>query len=87
MSNVEYRMKWYGEDEETATNKVVYLDISKMYDSLSASLQAGQLTPDQFVELVKLRFPKLNTEGLAEYIKENNSAQVVENPFSSFVDE
>lgn len=50
MSKIEYRMKWYGEDEETASSKV-----DELYDRLNRYMPAlsnGAITPELFVEAV-----------------------------------
>ena len=55
MSKVEYRMKWYGEDEETAkTNldKFSLNDLDTRINALLTGLQNGAITPEEFSRVV-----------------------------------
>ncbi|HPW95897.1 MAG TPA: phage portal protein [Paludibacteraceae bacterium] len=64
MSKVEYRMKWYGEDEETASGKV-----DELYDRLNRYMPAlsnGAITPEIFVEQVYGE----GHQDVVDYIKE-----------------
>lgn len=50
MSKIDFRMKWYGEDYETALK---YLQDNRLLiDDLMPALQNGAITPSDFVELV-----------------------------------
>lgn len=55
MSKVEYRMKWYGEDEDTARKalaKFTTIGIDTKINALLPALQAKVITPQLFVEQV-----------------------------------
>jgi hypothetical protein len=75
MSKIEYRMKWYGEDEETATNMVnkYYGDVSlqNRINAFIPALQSNAMTPTQFVELVYGNVP--DKQELIDYITKNLS--------------
>ncbi len=55
MSKVEYRMKYFGEDEKTAIKNLLKFDvdiITKKAEQLSTLLNDGYITPTAFVKLV-----------------------------------
>lgn len=55
MSKVEYRMKWYGEDEDTARemlDKFSLDDLDVRINSLLTALQSGAISPEAFVDEV-----------------------------------
>ena len=77
MSKVEYRMKWYGEDEDTAKKKVADYFLYDMIGKYSPALATGAMTPEQFVEKVYPDAP--NKEEIIEYIMEfTKSANVLD---------
>ena len=86
MSNVEYRMKWYAEDEETAFKQVGYLDVAKVLDTLHPSLSNGVMTPKQAVDLLSIKFKYLDVNGLEEYISNELQSQKM-TPIDPFADE
>ena len=66
LSKVEYRMKWYGEDEDTAKKKVADYFLYDMIGKYMPALSTGAMTPEQFVEKVYPDAP--NKEEIIEYI-------------------
>lgn len=55
MSKVEYRMKWYGEDEDVATEKLEKFsldDLDVRINALLTGLQSGAISPDEFAKQV-----------------------------------
>lgn len=77
MSKVEYRMKWYGEDEDTAKKKVADYFLYDMIGKYSPALATGAMTPEQFVEKVYPDAP--NKEEIIAYIMEfTKSANVLD---------
>ena len=86
MSNVEYRMKWYAEDEESAFKQVGYLDVAKVMDTIYPSLSNGVMTPKQAVELLRIKFKYLDINGLEEYILNELQSQKM-TPVDPFADE
>lgn len=67
LSKVEYRMKWYGEDEETAKKKVADYFLYDMIGKYMPALATGAMTPTQFVEKVYPDAP--NKEEIIAYIE------------------
>jgi len=68
MSVVEYRMRWYGEDEDTATEKYDDFFLYTIMNNYLTALSAGAITPTQYVEKV---FPNAdNQDEIIEYITE-----------------
>ena len=49
MSRVEYRVKWYGEDSDTATANVREYFLNEIIDDYLPALTQGGMTPTQFV--------------------------------------
>lgn len=71
MSKVEYRMKWYGEDEETATNnldKFSLNDLDIRINSMLTALQSGAITPEEFARVVYKGKDEAFINGMADYI-------------------
>ena len=52
MSKVEYRMKWYGEDKETAEKNIRDYFLYEIIDNYIPALTQGAMTPRDFVEKV-----------------------------------
>ena len=67
MSKEEYRMKWYGEDEDTAKEKVREYFHYELIDKYTPALVAGAITPEMFVD--KVYGDIENKEAVIEYIK------------------
>jgi hypothetical protein len=67
LSKVEYRMKWYAEDEDTAKKKVADYFLYDMIGKYSPALATGAITPEQFVEKVYPDAP--NKEEIIAYIE------------------
>lgn len=76
MSLVQYRMKWYAEDEETAIESVkkIYGDpeLLKRLQNFSPYLTQGTITPLQFVKMVYVDIKEESKQNeLAEEIRQN----------------
>ena len=72
MSKVEYRMKYFGEDEQTAIKNLLKFDvdiITKKAEQLSTLLNDGYITPTAFVKLVYGDY--------ASYIPDYNEAELI----------
>ena len=72
MSKIEYRMKYYGEDEKTATEKLLKFNvdiISNRAEQLTMMLNDGLITPEAFVKLVY--------SGLEEFIPDYNEQEMI----------
>ena len=72
MSKVEYRMKYFGEDEKTAVKNLLKFDvdiITKKAEQLSTLLNDGYITPTAFVKLVYGDY--------ASYIPDYNEAELI----------
>ena len=72
MSKVEYRMKYYGEDEKTAKENLVKFNVdivSHRAEQLTTMLNDGLITPEAFV--------KLAYAGLEEIIPDYNEAEMI----------
>ena len=68
MSVPEYRMRWYGEDEDTAKEKYDEFFLYSIMNNYLQALSTGAMTPTQYVEKV---FPDAtNQEEIIEYITE-----------------
>jgi A118 family predicted phage portal protein len=67
LSKEEYRMKWYGEDEDTAKNKVREYFHYELIDKYTPALVAGAITPEMFVD--KVYGEVENKQEVIEYIK------------------
>ena len=52
MSRVEYRVKWYGEDKDTAIANVKDYFLNEIIDDYLPALTQGGMTPTQFVDKV-----------------------------------
>ena len=79
MSKVEYRMKWYGEDEDTAIKNLAKFTtngIDTKINALLAALQSKAITPSMFVQIVygDLVNEKQKTE-LINYINDSFQSQ------------
>src|SRR5690606_20076804 len=48
MSNVEYRMKWYGEDEATALKNIRAYMLDSLINRYLPALTQGAITPEDF---------------------------------------
>jgi A118 family predicted phage portal protein len=70
MSKVEYRQKWYGEDEKTAKEKVQDYFLYDIIDKYTNAIKDGLLTPEQFVEKVYPDMKDTKKAELIEYISE-----------------
>lgn len=71
MSKVEYRMKWYGEDEETATanlDKFSLNDLDTRINSLLTGLQSGAITPEEYARVVYKGKDEAFISAMADYI-------------------
>lgn len=71
MSKVEYRMKWYGEDEETATknlDKFSLNDLDVRINSLLTALQSGAIDPKEFASVVYKGKDEAFITAMADYI-------------------
>ena len=71
LSKVEYRQKWYGEDEKTAEENIRKYSFDKVIADFTPALTQGTITPEKFVEKVYNFQP--NTEeynNIVNYIKE-----------------
>ena len=82
----EYRMKWYGEDEKTAIEKVRENFLYVMIDNYTQALTSGAMTPEQFVNKV---YPDdKNKPELIAYIEEfvNSSPEINMNPLYSGIE-
>ena len=72
MSKVEYRCKYYGEEEKTAIENLLKFNvdlITSKAEQLSTMLNDGYITPTAFVKLV--------FEPYAEFIPEYNEAELI----------
>lgn len=67
LSKVEYRMKWYGEDEDTAKKKVADYFLYDMLGKYMPALGTGAMTPAQFVDKVYPDAP--NKDEIIAYIE------------------
>ena len=67
LSKEEYRMKWYGEDEDTAKNKVKEYFHYELIDKYTPALVAGAITPEMFVD--KVYGEVENKQAVIDYIK------------------
>lgn len=71
MSKVEYRMKWYGEDEKTATqnlDKFSLNDLDTRLNSMLTALQQGAITPEEFSKVVYKGKDASFITGMTDYI-------------------
>lgn len=71
MSKIEYRMKWYGEDEETATEKLDKFSLNDLdirINSLLTALQSGAINPEEFARAVYKGKDEAFINGMADYI-------------------
>lgn len=73
LSVAEYRMKWFGEDEDTAKEKERELFISK---NIIALVSQGLITPEIYVDMYFPNAP--NKKEFVEYIKSNLTTQNIE---------
>ena len=74
MSKVEYRMKWYGEDEERARenlDKFSLDDVDVRINALLTALQSGAITPLEFAKLVYKGKDDTFINGMADYIEQS----------------
>jgi len=58
MTKVEYRMKWYGEDEKTAAEMIQKYFLYDIIDKYQNALTTGAMTPEQYVDKVFPNDPK-----------------------------
>ena len=71
MSKVEYRMKWYGEDEERARENLDRFslnDLDVRINSLLTALQSGAITPEAFARAVYKEKDEAYITTMADYI-------------------
>lgn len=95
MSPVEYRMKYYGEDEKTATEKLLKFNVdffTAKATSLYELLSNGTITPEVYVDLVYYGIEKYITnfdkEKFIEAINESlNNKTTMPSPFDLSFDE
>ena len=82
MTKVEYRMRWYGEDEKTAAKKVQEFFLYEIIDNYTSALTSGLMTPEQFVDTVYPGNPK--REEIIAYVTEfiAGSRQPENDPYS-----
>lgn len=76
MSKVEYRMRWYGEDEKTAKAKIKDYFLYEDINNYVSALQTGAINPELFVE--KVYGEHKDKSSLIQYISEfvQNAPQV-----------
>jgi A118 family predicted phage portal protein len=67
LSKEEYRMKWYGEDEDTAKAKVKEYFHYELIDKYTPALVAGAITPEIFVD--KVYGDRQDKETIIKYIR------------------
>lgn len=71
MSKVEYRMKWYGEDEDTAIKNLEKFsldDLDVRLNALLTGLQSGAISPEVFVSEVYKNKDETDKNAMVEYI-------------------
>lgn len=71
MSKVEYRMKWYGEDEERARENLDRFSLNDLdirINSLLTALQSGAITPEAFARAVYKEKDEAYIVSMADYI-------------------
>ena len=76
MSKVEYRGKWYGEQEEIATEKLDAFglnDLDTRINALLPALESGVITPEEFAKKVYKDKDDAEITQIATYIQENLS--------------
>ena len=72
MSPIEYRMKWYGEDEDSANKNYARLFTYNLLDKYASSFTQGLMTPSDFVEKV---YPfAINKAEIIKYLEENKNS-------------
>ena len=78
MSKVEYRMKYYGEDEETAKENLVKFNVdivAHRAEQLTTMLNDGLITPEAFVKLaysgLEKIIPNYNEQEMIKLVTEN----------------
>ena len=88
MSPIEYRMKWYGEDDKTAHKNYSMYFTDKLIEKYSSAFLEGLMTAEMFVEKV---YPYAkNKEALIKHLEENKKTADsfdVNNLFTSEGDE
>ena len=82
MSKVQFRMKWYGEDEETAKKSLKDafgdVDLAQRIATFSEALSSGAITARQYVDQVFPDLEEAKKEALAEELKSSNSISAQE---------
>ena len=82
MSKVQFRMKWYGEDEETAKEALKDafgdVDLAQRIATFSEALSSGAMTARQYVDQVFPDLDEAKKEALAEELKSFNSISAQE---------
>ena len=77
MSKLEFRMKWYGENEETARKKLEtsYGDVELVgrINTLLPALQAGAISITQFVKLVYTNLTPAEQNEMIEELNQRDS--------------
>ena len=78
LSKLEFRMKWYGEDEDTAKAKLKNsfgdVELAGRINTFASALSTGAITP---LEYVKQVYPDLSDQeqiAMAEELRKNNSS-------------
>ena len=82
MSKVQFRMKWYGEDEETAKKSLKDafgdVDLAQRIAAFSEALSSGAITTRQYVDQVFPDLDEAKKEALAEELKSQSSISAEE---------
>ena len=77
MSKLEFRKKWYGEDEETAKKALNQAfgdtDLASRIENFSAALAQGAITYEEFVNQVYPEKTDAERKAMAEQLKEQGS--------------
>lgn len=71
LSKVEYRQKWYGEDEKTAEANIRKYSFDKVIADYTPALNQGTITPEDFVKKVyNFKESTVEFDNIVTYIKE-----------------
>ena len=95
LSPVEYRMKYYGEDEDEALKNLIKFNVNVFTSKateLLPLLQDGVIDAETFVELayngIEKVIPDFNKDDFVKQVEENlNKNESLPNPFNSGYDE
>lgn len=69
MSDIEYRMKWYGEDENTAKENYLKFNRDKLIAKYSPFVREGMMTPKAFVDICYADYSDEEKNEMASYIE------------------